>query len=138
MKELKILPDYFWEVINNRKTFEIRKNDKNFKINELIKLREYENENDKYTGGYAIVKILYILDGGSYGLDKEHCVFSFDLREQGRTNYRKGELVEIQKGNYKGFILEILKADNEMLWLGNDELGVLVVIQEENVKLYKC
>ena len=30
------------------------------------------------------LKILYLLNGGEYGLDKEYCVFSFDLKEQGR------------------------------------------------------
>lgn len=39
---LKIKPEYFQAVIDGRKPFEIRKNDRNFKVGDEIYLDEYE------------------------------------------------------------------------------------------------
>lgn len=38
---LKILPEYFEEVIAGKKPFEIRFNDRNFKVGDRVELREY-------------------------------------------------------------------------------------------------
>ncbi|HEN1763544.1 TPA: DUF3850 domain-containing protein, partial [Enterococcus faecium] len=39
--ELKILPEYFEAVTSGRKQFEIRKNDRDFKVGDQLILREY-------------------------------------------------------------------------------------------------
>ena len=72
--ELKIKPQYFWDVICDIKTFEARKNDRNF---DIITLREFEN--GKFTGKSINVEIVYILN------DEEYCkegyvVLGFKLR----------------------------------------------------------
>ena len=41
--ELKIQPKYFTEVLYKRKNFELRKDDRNYQVGDLITLREYEN-----------------------------------------------------------------------------------------------
>lgn len=38
---LKTLPDYFQAVIDERKPFEIRENDRNFKVGDLVVLEEF-------------------------------------------------------------------------------------------------
>jgi ASC-1-like (ASCH) protein len=40
--ELKLQQPYFDEVWNNRKTFEIRKNDRDFKVSDTVILKEYD------------------------------------------------------------------------------------------------
>lgn len=40
--ELKILPPYFEAVIDGRKTFEIRKDDRGFQAGDTVTLREYD------------------------------------------------------------------------------------------------
>lgn len=40
--ELKILPPYFEAVIEGRKTFEIRKDDRGFQAGDTVTLREYD------------------------------------------------------------------------------------------------
>ena len=57
--ELKILPQYFKEVSNGNKTFELRKNDRNYKIGDTLLLLEFNNGH--YTGNYCNRKITYIL-----------------------------------------------------------------------------
>lgn len=73
LHELKILPKYYEKVINGEKRFEIRKDDRNFKVGDLIRLNEFDNE---YTGRDCIFEIIYKLDGGNYGLEKGYCVLS--------------------------------------------------------------
>lgn len=83
MKEhdLKILPQYFNEVISGNKRFEIRKNDRDFKEGDNVKLREFNGVD--YTGNYIKAKIGYVLQGGNYGLEKEYCIFSLIIKSHG-------------------------------------------------------
>lgn len=59
--ELKTLPKYFKKLVDHSKSFEVRKDDRNFQVGDWLKLREYDIENKKYTGDYLMAKILYIL-----------------------------------------------------------------------------
>ena len=56
---LKILPQYFKEVLAGKKTFELRKDDRNYKVNDAIILREFDGGN--YTGRKLFTYITYIL-----------------------------------------------------------------------------
>ncbi len=65
--ELKILPQYFEEVWNENKTFEIRKDDRNYKVGDTLRLLECDN--GFYTGRECNRTISYILRGvEQYGL----------------------------------------------------------------------
>lgn len=57
--KLKIIPKYFNDVKSLRKTFEVRKDDRDFRINDTILLREWSDGD--YTGRSCVVKITYIL-----------------------------------------------------------------------------
>lgn len=57
--ELKILPEYFEQVIKGYKPFEVRKDDRDYKLWDCLVLREYEN--GEYTGNYTSKTITYIL-----------------------------------------------------------------------------
>ena len=74
---LKIQPKYFKEVLNHRKNFEIRKDDRNYQVGDLIELREYEN--GAYTGRkISNLLIEYILrDCPEYGLQEGYCILGF-------------------------------------------------------------
>ncbi|WP_238662165.1 ASCH/PUA domain-containing protein [Enterococcus mundtii] len=58
--ELKILPEYFEAVISGRKRFEIRKNDRDYKVADQLYLREWDGE--KFTGDSHKVDVTYITD----------------------------------------------------------------------------
>lgn len=74
--DLKTLPEYFKLVICNTKKFELRKNDRNFKIGDRVALREFDGKN--YTGKVKIVTIKYILkDCPEYGLADGYCIFGW-------------------------------------------------------------
>lgn len=48
--ELKCLPEYFEALASGKKTFEIRKNDRGFKVGDLIALNEFEPTDEPYEG----------------------------------------------------------------------------------------
>ena len=71
---LKILPEYFEDVTLKGKRFELRKNDRDFKLGELFVLREWKDE--QYTGRFFIQSIKYILkDCEKFGLQDGYCIF---------------------------------------------------------------
>lgn len=57
--ELKILPQYFQAVWSGIKTFELRKDDRDYQRGDILVLREWDGE--KYTGSAICVKVTYII-----------------------------------------------------------------------------
>lgn len=64
--ELKILPMYFEAVISGKKTFEIRKADRPYKVGDLLALNEFDKG---HTGNSCIVYIDYILNDKAFCLE---------------------------------------------------------------------
>jgi len=74
--ELKVLPQYFKPLVMGKKTFEIRKADRDFKVGDTLVLREWDGE--KYTGSYVRKYITYILRNcPEYGLMDGYCILAF-------------------------------------------------------------
>ena len=70
---LKIETEYFQAHEEGLKNFEIRKNDRNFQVGDMVYLKEVVNE--IYTGRVLEPKeIQYIFKGGMFGLDKDYCI----------------------------------------------------------------
>ena len=61
--ELKSWPDYFEPIFNGNKTFDIRKNDRAFKVGDYVLLREWNDQTSGYTGREIRKRISYILHG---------------------------------------------------------------------------
>jgi len=61
--ELKIWPEYFENVYYGYKRFEVRKNDRVFKVGDDVRLREWDPKTESYTGEYVDVRITYVLNG---------------------------------------------------------------------------
>lgn len=76
---LKILPEYFIPVAEKRKTFEIRKNDRDYQVNDTLHLMEWYNG---YTGREINVRVKYIFQDEAYGLQEGYCVMSIEAKEE--------------------------------------------------------
>jgi ASC-1-like (ASCH) protein len=76
--QLKTLPEYYHAINTGRKTFEVRKNDRDFQIGDILILKEYDKG---YTGNEIKVKLIYILYGGQFGIDKDYCVMGIKKLE---------------------------------------------------------
>ncbi|SMD38415.1 protein of unknown function [Bacillus sp. JKS001846] len=74
LHNLKINKVFFTPVLEQIKTFEIRKNDRDFHIGDEVILNEWDDEKQQYTGRNVKVEILYITD---YEQKDNYVVFSF-------------------------------------------------------------
>lgn len=76
--ELKTINPYFSRAWEQEKTFEVRKNDRDFQKGDTVLLKEYDAELDIYSGRELLCTILYVLidypviEGG-------YVVFSFSI-----------------------------------------------------------
>lgn len=70
---LKTTQPYFDEICKGNKRFELRKNDRGFKKGDTVILREWDEENKKYTERQLCLEIRYILEDYP-GLEKGYCI----------------------------------------------------------------
>lgn len=73
---LKTETQYYQAVIRGVKKFELRKNDKGFKVGDMVYLVEVVNgvETGRTT---PPLEIRYVFEGGQYGLDEEYCIINW-------------------------------------------------------------
>lgn len=81
--ELKTWPHYFNDIVSGGKNFELRRNDREFKTGDHLKLMEYmpaghgaysSNAVGYYTGAFVTMKITYVLMGGQFGIEQGYCI----------------------------------------------------------------
>lgn len=58
--ELKIWPSYYYPILTGLKTFEVRVNDRDFKVSDVLWLQEYIPSSRAYTGRSLHVKVTYL------------------------------------------------------------------------------
>ena len=75
--ELKTWPVYFQAVLDGKKTFEYRKNDRGFQVGDTLNLREFVDCSDTYTGREVQVKVTYFL-GSCPGLPEGYCIMGIE------------------------------------------------------------
>lgn len=67
--ELKTWPEHFADVIDDNKSVELRKNDRDFKIGDWLRLREWDPSTERYTGNTFLVDVTHVLSGGPWLAD---------------------------------------------------------------------
>jgi len=68
--ELKTINPFFQDVWDGKKDFEVRKNDRDFKVGDRLKLIEFGLPPNRY----ILKDIKYILEGGQYGISDEYVI----------------------------------------------------------------
>ncbi len=58
---LKIEPNYYDDVKSGNKSFEVRKNDRDFRVGDYLALNELSDTREEYTGRAILVKITSIV-----------------------------------------------------------------------------
>lgn len=86
LHELKIKHEYLVEVARGVKTFELRKNDRDYQVGDLIHFidikQDIKGDCDIYIDEDTLYKIIYILkDVAEYGLDKDYCILGIKKLE---------------------------------------------------------
>lgn len=75
--ELKIYPTYFEDVISGKKKFEIRKNDRKYRVGDILILKEWDNI--KYSGREARAEVIYLIDDKFVGIQPGYVVMGISL-----------------------------------------------------------
>lgn len=86
LHELKIKDEYFREVLRENKTFELRKNDRDYQVGDLIHFVDIDGSNHIIGNPFYNIKLVfqitYILkDVTQYGLDKDYCILGIKKLE---------------------------------------------------------
>lgn len=74
--ELKTHSKYFGAVASGEKTFELRKNDRDFQKRDILRLVEWSKEDDIPLGYHLNLQVKYILHGPAFGLQEGHCIMA--------------------------------------------------------------
>lgn len=77
--ELKTWNEYMMPIRRGEKTFEVRRNDRNFKVGDTIMLIGWNNILIKESGNWIKAEITYILEGGQFGVEKGFCVMGIKV-----------------------------------------------------------
>jgi len=94
--ELKCWPPYFDDVASGRKPFELRQNDRDFKVGDTLILREWLPESQQYTERSTVVRVTYLLEGGSFGLASNMTILGVRLLTSPTIQpAREAELLEL-------------------------------------------
>ena len=102
LHEIKIEDKYFWEVVMQNKKAEIRKNDRDYKVRDILELKEIERVtcskdgllHSRYTGFSILVRITHILTHEEFaGLADGYVVLSFE-KLKGESEYENAEYNE--------------------------------------------
>lgn len=78
-KSIKCQQPYFDAILSGEKTFEIRKNDRDYRAGDRLNLREWDDDAGEYTGREQAVDVLYRMPGGRWGIPADYCVMSIRL-----------------------------------------------------------
>jgi hypothetical protein len=100
LHELKTINPYFKKMWNGTKLFDIRKNDRDYKVGDILWLREYDKrearwgDGDGYSGKeitYLIIDIA-ITANTFEGLTKDYCAMTLKelFRNDGYNSYLNG------------------------------------------------
>lgn len=71
---LKTWPEYFEAILSGRKTFEVRKDDRDFAVGDVLSLLEWRPDLECHTGRGCDVQVTYKMTGGQFGLEYGSCV----------------------------------------------------------------
>lgn len=87
---LKTWTKYFVDAKSGIKPFEVRKNDRNFKVGDTLILNEYDPERQRYTGNWVAKSITYILDDQSF-VKEDYVILgmkdiNIDIGKRGKKN----------------------------------------------------
>jgi hypothetical protein len=109
--ELKCWTPSFQALRSGVKTFELRKNDRDYHVGEVLKLREWNPDTD-YTGEIDRYKITWILYEG-FGLPEGYCIMSVVPLSSALTQDTTGQ---------DGYFIteETVNEVNEIVWKGFD------------------
>jgi hypothetical protein len=94
--ELKTWPEYFEAISTGEKTFDLRKDDRGFKVGDTLRLREWSPVSKEYSGRELTRRIAYILPhlptagcAATFGLQAGHAILALGVIHAQQTPSRE-------------------------------------------------
>ena len=81
--ELKVWTEYFEDIFTGKKKFDLRFNDRPYQIGDSLRLMEYNNIENMYTGRECVREINYILSDTKFGLKEGWIIVGLDFIVEG-------------------------------------------------------
>ena len=78
---LKTWPEYFALMVSGAKKFELRVNDRDFEVGDVLRLEEWHPDTSEYSGRSMLVRVTYLIQG-AFGLPDNVCVMSTEPYSQ--------------------------------------------------------
>ena len=75
--DVKIASSYYEDIISGKKKFELRKNDRGYKVGDSLKMLEFKD--GKHTGRTIDADIIYMLEDYA-GLEEGYCILGIDVK----------------------------------------------------------
>ena len=84
--KLKTWPSFFEALREGSKTYEVRRNDRDFAVGDLLDLREWEPDGVGHWTGRAEYRVVtHILHGGDFGIERGYCVMAISPSPVGQV-----------------------------------------------------
>lgn len=131
--ELKTEPQYFQAVLDGRKRFEIRKNDRGFEEGDKLLLKEYDADVHVFTGRRVEVTVTYITD---YEQQPGYVVLGIELTMTTMTDQELEELQEIQTTGWLIKVGDVYSNGNEALHLKVTKIELEKGCEPDDAKIY--
>jgi len=77
---LKCWTSSFTDIVSGRKPFEVRVNDRDYNVGDVLELWEYDPHKSRFSGRLTAVTVTAITDG-TWGLPRGLCVLGFNPDE---------------------------------------------------------
>ena len=75
--KLKINPDLFIEVREGRKTAEVRRDDRNYQVGDMLHIYPFDSVKKVRTSpDFCCREVTHKVDGGQFGIEKGYCLLS--------------------------------------------------------------
>lgn len=88
--ELKTWPEFWQAVYRGEKTFELRKDDRAYRVGDELRLREYEPTTGAFTGNALVRYVSYIVrDVPEFGLEPGYAILGLSLSRVPRRPYAR-------------------------------------------------
>jgi len=82
---LKTWPEFFQAILTGTKRFELRRDDRNVQIGDVLELEEFDARTQEYTQRFTAVMVTYVLRGeeaAQFGLQPGFAIYSLILPGQ--------------------------------------------------------
>lgn len=73
---LKTLPESYDAIYEGLKTWDFRKNDRNYQVGDTLRLLRWSPVSKLYTGEEMCRQVTWMLDGGRFGVPEGYCIMS--------------------------------------------------------------